>query len=149
MSQKVYPSFYAYFKKNAYLVHRGHVPLKSEFVWLLRELLPDLVKVSVLKIYKDALRTGAIKKREYDIEYALYNSREEQKKNWKLRARNRTQYERMGLVKKGDGMEIHHIDGNVFNNKRSNLKVVGGCAHNKLHGKKCVKTKKRKPKPKQ
>jgi hypothetical protein len=28
-----------------------------------------------------------------------------------------------GLVRKGDGKDVHHKDGNAMNNKRSNLQV--------------------------
>jgi len=29
-----------------------------------------------------------------------------------------------GAVKKGDGKDVHHKDGNALNNKKKNLKVV-------------------------
>ena len=32
--------------------------------------------------------------------------------------------ERLGKVKKGDGKDVHHKDGNPMNAKKSNLKVV-------------------------
>ena len=35
----------------------------------------------------------------------------------------RRKMKKLGLVKKGDGMEVDHKDGNPRNNKRSNLRI--------------------------
>tara|TARA_R110000772_G_scaffold191000_2_gene301811 strand:+ start:232 stop:471 length:240 start_codon:yes stop_codon:yes gene_type:complete len=47
-------------------------------------------------------------KRNYKKEYSKFQSSRTQKKNRALRNRNRTRLTKMGLVKKGDGMDIHH-----------------------------------------
>jgi len=47
-------------------------------------------------------------KRNYKKEYSKFQSSRKQKKNRALRNRNRTRLTKMGLVKKGDGMDIHH-----------------------------------------
>ena len=48
------------------------------------------------------------------------------KKTRALRNKNRTQFKKAGLVKKGDGKHVDHKDGNPRNNSRSNLQVVPG-----------------------
>ena len=47
-------------------------------------------------------------KRNYKKEYSKFQSSRKEKKNRALRNRNRTRLTKMGLVKKGDGMDIHH-----------------------------------------
>ena len=64
------------------------------------------------------------KKRNYRKEYDRYHGREEQKKRRAKRNTARKIMERKGRVKKGDGKDVHHKDGNALNNKKKNLKVV-------------------------
>ena len=47
-------------------------------------------------------------KKNYKKEYSKFQSSRKEKKNRALRNRNRTRLTKMGLVKKGDGMDIHH-----------------------------------------
>jgi hypothetical protein len=134
--------FYCYFKSNAYHIHRGTLPPRRDFVRLLREDMPDNVKKIIFGIYLDATHKKQIK-REYNIEYALWGSREDQRENRRLRSKNRKQLTQTGLVRKGDGKQIHHKDGNVRNNNHNNLDVISACDHNKRHGKTCKKTKRK------
>ena len=46
------------------------------------------------------------------------------KANRKNRLKARRTLQKAGVVKKGDGKDVHHADGNALNNKRSNLKAV-------------------------
>lgn len=62
--------------------------------------------------------------RNYKKEYANYQGKPEQKKRRAQRNRVRRLMERLGKVKKGDGKDVHHKDGNPMNHKKSNLKVV-------------------------
>ena len=62
--------------------------------------------------------------RNYKKEYKNYQGRPEQKKRRAQRNRVRRLMERLGKVKKGDGKDVHHKDGNPMNHKKSNLKVV-------------------------
>ncbi len=64
------------------------------------------------------------KKLNYKKEYKEYHSKDEQKKNRASRNTARRRAERAGKVKKGDGKDVHHADGNPRNNSKSNLKVV-------------------------
>ena len=61
-------------------------------------------------------------KRNYQREYAIEpKSRRKERANRNLARRIMM---RKGKVKKGDGKDVHHKDGNALNNKKKNLKVV-------------------------
>ena len=62
-------------------------------------------------------------KRNYKQEYANYHSKPKQKKNRAGRNLARRRAEKSGQVKKGDGKDIHHRDGNPRNNSRKNLAI--------------------------
>ena len=62
--------------------------------------------------------------RNYKNEYASYHSKTDQKKNRAGRNKARRSAMAAGKVKKGDGQDVHHKDGNPRNNKKGNVKVV-------------------------
>tara|TARA_R100001510_G_C7506516_1_gene107960 strand:- start:11 stop:256 length:246 start_codon:yes stop_codon:yes gene_type:complete len=62
--------------------------------------------------------------RNYKKEYKNYQGKPEQRKRRAQRNRVRRMMERLGKVKKGDGKDVHHKDGNPMNANKSNLKVV-------------------------
>lgn len=62
--------------------------------------------------------------RNYKKEYAAYHSKTDQKKNRAGRNKARRSAMAAGKVKKGDGQDVHHKDGNPRNNKKGNVKVV-------------------------
>jgi|TARA_R110000803_G_scaffold50865_1_gene105469 hypothetical protein len=64
------------------------------------------------------------KKRNYRKEYDNYQSKSKQKKNRASRNASRTILKKKRKVRKGDGKDVHHKDGNPKNKKRSNLKVT-------------------------
>ena len=64
------------------------------------------------------------KSRNYRREYDTFQGTEQQKKNRAKRNRNRRRALRNGTVRKGDGKDIHHVDGNPNNNHSKNLRVV-------------------------
>ena len=62
--------------------------------------------------------------RDYKKEYNSYHAKPEQKKNRAARNKARTLLSSTGRVRKGDGKDIDHRDGNPRNNSKSNLSVM-------------------------
>jgi|TARA_B100001750_G_scaffold242246_1_gene255308 hypothetical protein len=62
--------------------------------------------------------------RNYRTEYDNYQSKPKQKKNRAGRNKARRSLARAKKVRKGDGKDVHHKDGNPRNSTRSNLKVT-------------------------
>lgn len=62
--------------------------------------------------------------RDYRTEYDNYHARPDQKKKRAKRNAARRKLEREGRVKKGDDMDVHHIDGNPLNNSPVNLQAL-------------------------
>ena len=66
----------------------------------------------------------AKKKRNYRKEYDNYHSQPEQKKKRAQRNKARRKMAKAGLVKKGDGKDVHHKNGNASDNRKSNLAIM-------------------------
>lgn len=62
--------------------------------------------------------------RNYKDEYAKFQSSTKSKKDRASRNKVRRAALRTGRVKKGDGRDIDHVDGNPRNNSKKNLRVV-------------------------
>jgi hypothetical protein len=61
--------------------------------------------------------------RNYKEEYKDFHSKPDQKKRRAGRNAARRKMTAAGKVKKGDGKDVHHKDGNALNNKKKNLRV--------------------------
>ena len=61
--------------------------------------------------------------RNYKSEYENYHSKPKQKKRRAARNKARRAALRTGSVKKGDNLDVHHVDGNPRNNDARNLAV--------------------------
>ena len=61
--------------------------------------------------------------RNYKEEYKDFHSKPDQKKRRAGRNAARRKMTAAGKVKKGDGKDVHHKDGNTLNNKKKNLRV--------------------------
>ncbi len=64
------------------------------------------------------------KERNYRQEYDRYQGSDEQKKNRAKRNAARRKLEKEGKVRKGDGKDVDHKNGNPGDNGRSNLRVT-------------------------
>jgi len=62
--------------------------------------------------------------RDYKREYAIYHGKPKQIKRRAQRNAARRKLARAGLVRKGDGKDVHHKDRNTANGDRSNLVVL-------------------------
>ena len=67
------------------------------------------------------VRKKTKKGRNYKKEYANYQGTLKQKKRRAQRNKDRRQALREGKVSKGDGKDLHHVDGNPFNHSSSNV----------------------------
>ena len=63
-------------------------------------------------------------KRDYKKEYADFHSKPEQRAKRSKRVLARRKLMAQGRVKKGDGKDVDHKDGNANNNSPSNLRVM-------------------------
>lgn len=64
------------------------------------------------------------KKRNYKREYKLYHGKPKQIRRRAQRNKSRRKAARAGLVRKGDGKDVHHRDNNPFNQSRRNIQVM-------------------------
>ncbi len=64
------------------------------------------------------------KTRDYDSEYKNYHSKKKQKKNRAGRNKANRLMKRKKRIRKGDGNDVHHKDGNPRNNSPKNLRIV-------------------------
>jgi hypothetical protein len=78
------------------------------------------------KKYYDKNPAAKAVKAAYD---KAYNARPEQRKNRSMRNIARRALEKLGRVKKGDGKDVDHKDGNPKNNSGSNLQVMSKSAN--------------------
>lgn len=143
-------TFHAHFKRNlAKRFHKkGDPPIETldGFHAFLKDYLTLAEKNRLFEIYR-TLEIGEMITRDRRAVYRLYGMLPEQRERTRIRGVNRRQFIKDGLVSKGDGTEIHHKDGNIRNNKRSNLLIVNVCEHRRLHGHVCeLKTTKKKRK---
>ncbi len=68
--------------------------------------------------------------RDYKSEYENYQGTEEQKKRRAIRNAARRQMAAKGLVRKGDGKDVHHVSG--LHNAASNLRVTSKSANRSM-----------------
>lgn len=76
----------------------------------------------------------AEKPRDYDKEYKDYHGTAAQKKARASRNAARAAELKKGTVRKGDGKEVDHKDGNPLNNRPSNRQVMSRTANRRKGG---------------
>lgn len=67
---------------------------------------------------------AAKKKRNYKLEYRKFQSSKKSKQDRASRNHARRQMVQTGRAKKGDGMDVDHVDGNPQNRSPKNLKML-------------------------
>lgn len=72
--------------------------------------------------------------RDYDKEYAQYHGTPAQKKARASRNAARREEAKAGRVRKGDGKEVDHVDGNPLNNAKSNRQILSRKANRQKGG---------------
>lgn len=72
--------------------------------------------------------------RDYRKEYDQYHGKPEQIANRASRNAARAKAEKQGRVRKGDGKEVDHKDGNPRNNSPKNLQVMSRTANRRKGG---------------
>lgn len=85
--------------------------------------------------YRRAVVDGE-RERDHAISAWCYENTPKRKAARNARYANRDKFVKMGLVAKGDGLEIHHVNGNPLDNRISNLQVLSKSAHRKQHARK-------------
>lgn len=81
-------------------------------------------RVARLRDLKAPSDVGEETKRDYKKEYANFHGKPEQRAKRSKRVLARRKLEAQGRVKKGDGKDVDHKDGNANNNSPSNLRVM-------------------------
>lgn len=81
--------------------------------------------------------------RDYKKENENYKSKPEQIAKRVARNRARRELMREGLVRKGDGKDVDHIDSNPLNGSRTNLRVRDASANRSFPRTKTAREKKR------
>lgn len=74
------------------------------------------------------------RKRDYDREYQQYHGKPEQIRARASRNKARREEMKAGRVRKGDGKEVDHKDGNPMNNAKSNRQILPRTANRKKGG---------------
>jgi len=97
------------------------------------DLLHEMWETSMLnpELFESFLQEA--KARDYDKEYREYHSKPEQRANRSKRVLARRKKIKKGHVRKGDGKDVHHEDGNPQNNSDSNLKVLPKSKNRAMH----------------
>lgn len=76
----------------------------------------------------------AERERNYRKEYDTYHAKPEQKKARANRNAARAEMKKEGRVRKGDGKEVDHKNGNPMDNSRGNLQVMSRSANRRKGG---------------
>lgn len=88
------------------------------------------VEKNIQEFYISFAKNFIAEKRNYRKEYDNYQGTEKQKKNRAKRNKVNRLMKRLGRIRKGDGRDVDHKDGNPNNNSMKNLRVVSK-SHNR------------------
>ena len=109
------------------VVAKGADALLEEYL-LLNDTLVENIKTGNIDLLEAIIlmeeEFGLSEARNYRKEYDNYHSKKKQRKNRSKRVMARRKMIKKGKVRKGDGKDVHHADGNPQNNNDGNLKVL-------------------------
>jgi len=109
------------------VLERGADELFEAYI-LINDFLVEQIKQGSMDILDASIimeqQFNILEKRNYRKEYDNYHSKPEQRANRSKRVLARRKLEKEGRVKKGDGKDVDHKDGNPQNNSDKNLRVL-------------------------
>ena len=73
--------------------------------------------------------------RDYQLEYKHYDAKRKHLTMQRIKLRKR--FMKLGLVRVGDGKQIHHKNGDPTDSRMANLEILTHCQHRKREGRKC------------
>ncbi len=95
----------------------------------------EQIKVPISEYYKNIgkLFLSEAKKRDYKEEYKEFHGKPEERKKRSKRVLARRLLAKLGKVRKGDGKDVDHKDGNAMNNSPANLQAISAHKNRAKH----------------
>jgi hypothetical protein len=93
-----------------------------------------ITKSQLREIIREELQ-NLYEERDYKKEYEEYHSKPEQKRRRAGRNNARRKMERLGYVKKGDGKDVHHRNGNTWDNSTKNITAISKSKNRSMNDK--------------
>ena len=90
----------------------------------------SIEQINMQEFYISFAKNFISEKRDYRKEYDNFQGTSEQKKNRAKRNKVNRLMKRLGRIRKGDGKDVDHKDGNPKNNSMKNLRVISK-SHNR------------------
>ena len=100
---------------------------KNRIEMVARKMYPTIVKKE--RARQQAAVGPKTEARDYAAEYEKYHSRPEYRADRASRVQARRDAESAGRVSKGDGKDVHHVNGNARDNSKGNTRVVSKSAN--------------------
>lgn len=92
-----------------------------------------MTSFDAIKILNEQFSISELNERNYRREYDNYQGSAKQRKNRSKRVLARRKMIKLGKVKKGDGVDVNHKDGNPRNNNTNNLEPMSAHKNRAMH----------------